>query len=607
MLVPLVTAVFLALMSASLAADHPVEGDFLRLRDPGNPERRVARFRASRDPAIQIDDVPDPRITGADLEIEGTLPGDGSSGTIHLAAALWQGLGKPPGSRGYRYLDPELTTGVRRVVIRRARNGGAIVIAARKSNWPYTVTQPQGSIHVRLSFGSETYCAAFHTYRRNEVTPKGVGIVVGRKAPPPATCAPAACGNGVAEGLEECDDGNTTDGDGCSADCELENTSAVCAGVPTASGTSLDTVLVASGLASPVDVQAAPLDPNRIFVVEKAGRIRVVKNGALLPTPFLSIEGKVSGGFEQGLLGLAFHPDYENNGRFFVNYTDTNGDTVVARYQVSADPDVADPASETVVLTVDQPFSNHNAGQLAFGPDGYLYVGLGDGGSGFDPADRAQDDTTLLGKMLRIDVDVDAPPFRAVPPSNPNAGAGDPLGLVWAKGLRNPWRYSFDRLTGDLLVADVGQNEWEEIDFQPASSSGGENYGWDIFEGTHCLEPEPHFPSCPDPPVGFTMPIHEYSHAGGACSVTGGYVYRGCRMPDLRGTYFYADWCAGFVRTFEIGPGGLAQNHADRTADLAPGGGRSIDNVTSFGQDARGELYIADQDGEIFRIVPGGG
>jgi len=417
--------------------------------------------------------------------------------------------------------------------------------------------------------------------------------------------ASAGCGNGVAEGTEECDDGNNVNGDGCSAICEVDDISALCAGVPTVTGTNLDSVRVASGLLSPVHITAASLDPNRLFVIEQLGRIRIVKNGALLPTPFLDIEGKVdSNGNEQGLLGLAFHPDFESNNRFFVNYTNANGDTVVARYEIGGNPDEADLSSEKILLTISQPFGNHNGGQVAFGPDGFLYVGMGDGGSAGDPQENGQRDDTLLGKLLRLDVDVDIQPYYAVPPSNPNAGAGDPLGLIWAKGLRNPWRFSFDRATGDLYIGDVGQNQWEEVDFQPGTSTGGENYGWDVFEGDeHCFDPQPLFTDCPEPPTGFTMPIVEYSHGEG-CSVTGGFVYRGCRMPGLHGTYFYSDFCSEFIRTFTV-VGGAPQNQTDRTADLAPGGGLSIDAVTSFGEDARGELYIADRGGEIFKIVPG--
>jgi glucose/arabinose dehydrogenase len=270
---------------------------------------------------------------------------------------------------------------------------------------------------------------------------------------------------------------------------------------------------------------------------------------------------------------------------------------VVARYEVSLDPDVADDTSEEILLTIPQPASNHNGGQVAFGPDGYLYVGMGDGGGGGDPWETGQDDMALLGKMLRIDVDIETAPFHAVPPDNPDAGIGLPLGLIWSKGLRNPWRFSFDRDTGDIYIADVGQNMVEEIDFEPASSTGGVNWGWDIFEGSSCFEPDPD-PTCPSPPTGFTFPVHEYTHAEG-CSVTGGYVYRGCAMPDLAGRYFYSDYCTPFVDTFVMS-GGLATSFVDKTGELGAG----LSNASSFGQDARGELYIVDHGGSVWRIVP---
>jgi len=249
-----------------------------------------------------------------------------------------------------------------------------------------------------------------------------------------------------------------------------------------------------------------------------------------------------------------------------------------------------------VLLVVEQPAGNHNGGQIAFGPDGLLYVGTGDGGGGGDPFETAQDDTSLLGKILRLDVDTDTPPYYSVPAANPRAAAGAPLGLVWAKGVRNPWRFSFDRETGDLYVGDVGQGKIEEIDFQPASSAGGENYGWDIFEGTSCHEPAPD-EACPAPATGFTEPIVEYPHADG-CSVTGGFAYRGCALPTLHGTYFYADFCTAFVRTFEVF-GGTPILQADVTS--AFGG---IRRISAFGEDARGELYVVSLDGTVRKMIP---
>ena len=262
------------------------------------------------------------------------------------------------------------------------------------------------------------------------------------------------------------------------------------------SGTTIQLQQVVSGLNLPVTVENAGDGSGRIFIVQQTGQIRILSGGTLLPTPFLNISALVSCCGEQGLLGLAFHPDYANNGFFYVNYTNVAGDTVVARYEVSAtDPNVADPNSAQTVLTQDQPFSNHNGGQLAFGPDGYLYIALGDGGSGGDPQDNGQNLNTWLGKLLRVDVNGDdfpGDPNRnyAVPPDNPFVGIAG-LDEIWAYGLRNPWRCTFDRVTGDLFIADVGQNAWEEINFQPASSGGGENYGWDVLEGAHCFEDIP--------------------------------------------------------------------------------------------------------------------
>jgi glucose/arabinose dehydrogenase len=363
--------------------------------------------------------------------------------------------------------------------------------------------------------------------------------------------------------------------------------------------TQLTTVRVASGLSAPVFVTSPPGDFDRLFIVEQTGRIRILTGGEVLPNPFLDISDNVSYGGERGLLGLAFHPDYTDNGFFYVNYTDNDGNTVIARFSVSDDPNLADPSSDATILTIDQPYGNHNGGMIAFGPqDGYLYIGMGDGGSGGDPENRAQDDGQLLGKLLRIDVDGGFP--YAIPPDNPFAGPGDPLDEIWAKGLRNPWRFSFDRETYDLYIGDVGQNLWEEIDFQPAASQGGENYGWRLMEGNHCYNP----PSDCDP-GGLTYPIYEYSHGGSPfrCSITGGYVYRGSAIPDLAGTYFFADYCSNQIWSFRYVDGDITE-FTDRTDELDPGSGMSIDDISSFGQDANGELYIIDLGGEVFKIVP---
>lgn len=411
------------------------------------------------------------------------------------------------------------------------------------------------------------------------------------------------CGNGVAEYPEECDDGGVVSLDGCSATCVLEDLSARCVGVASSAGTDLDAVVVTSAVDQPVYATSPPLDPRRLFVVERPGRIRIVDlNGDVLAaTPYLNIANQVSESGEGGLLSMAFHPDFETNGWFFVNYTNNSGDTVIARFEAS-DPDDAtvNSSSQRVLLVINQPYENHNGGQIAFGADGYLYVGMGDGGGGGDPDETAQDDSSLLGKMLRIDVDVASSPYYAVPVTNPGYIDGSSeLELIWAKGLRNPWRFSFDLVTGDLWIGDVGQEIREEIDFQSAASTGGENYGWDIFESDLCYEPDP-APSCPGPPyTGFTMPVHDYTHSEG-CSISGGFVYRGCAMPDLADTYFYSDYCGGFVRTFEAN-GGVPQNHDDVSTDLTPVGA-SIGSIVSYGQDARGELYIMDLQ-RVFRIV----
>lgn len=374
----------------------------------------------------------------------------------------------------------------------------------------------------------------------------------------------------------------------------------------------LTTQRVASNLRYPVFATAPAGDP-RLFIVDQRGVIRVLKDGAVLATPFLDIDDlipNIGGNDERGLLGLAFHPDYATNGYFYVNYINLSSDTVIARYTVSADPDVADRNSGFPILSIDQPFNNHNGGTLLFGPDdGYLYIGMGDGGDAGDPGNRAQRMDTLLGKMLRIDVD-GGPPY-AIPPDNPFVGPGDPLDEIWSNGLRNPYRWSFDRLTGDMWIADVGQYAWEEVDFEPAGSPGGVNYGWRRMEGNHCFNPPD---NCNDGTL--TLPIHEYSHGGGRCSITGGYVYRGDAIPSLRGAYFFADYCSDQIWSLRY-ENGTVLDLTDRTAELAPGGGLSIINIAGFGEDGFGELYICDRgtgaDGEVYKIalhpsdVPEGG
>ena len=370
--------------------------------------------------------------------------------------------------------------------------------------------------------------------------------------------------------------------------------------------TQLTTVRVAAGLTRPDFVTAPPGDLARLFIVEQRGsdnrgRIKILKQGTVLARAFLTT-APLSTGFEQGLLGLAFAPDYATSGRFYIDYTRADGTTLVERHTVSADPDSANP-SGTVILTVPQPFANHNGGWLGFGPDGYLYVSLGDGGDAGDPGDRAQNLNTLLGKLLRIDV---SGATYSIPPSNPFAGATPGLDEIWAFGLRNPWRPAFDRVTGDLVIADVGQGQREEIDFQPASSQGGLNYGWRCYEGTNFFSESSTTPcgSCLAAGCPKVSPVWEYPHTESRCSVTGGYVYRGDSIPDFHGVYFFADYCAGTIYSGRF-QGGPLVDVVDRTAELAPGGGLSIGSITSFGEDARGELYICDQEGEVFRIVAG--
>jgi glucose/arabinose dehydrogenase len=337
---------------------------------------------------------------------------------------------------------------------------------------------------------------------------------------------------------------------------------------------------VASGLDRPLDIQSARDGTGRLFIVEQGGVIRILQNGAMLETPFLDISERITDkGNEQGLLGLAFHPDFKNNGIFYVNYTEGSGDTVIARF--SAQGDIADPNSEARLLGVKQPFPNHNGGGLAFGPDGYLYIGLGDGGSGGDPQGNGQSLDTLLGKILRIDVNSGDP--YAIPADNPFGNE------ILHYGLRNPWRFSFDSLTGDLWIGDVGQGSWEEIDYLPAGTPGGVNFGWNVFEGMHEYTTGVQLDN-------LRMPLFEYSHSEG-CSVTGGYVYRGS-MPEWQGVYFYADFCSGTVW-------GVLQ-----TEDM---NGETFNStvlfqtgaqITSFGVDEAGEIYFADRSGNILRLAP---
>ena len=365
---------------------------------------------------------------------------------------------------------------------------------------------------------------------------------------------------------------------------------------------------VVTGIGSPTDIQNARDGSGRLFLVKQTGQIVVWKNGAVLPVSFLNLSSLILLGGEQGLLGLAFHPDYATNGYFYVNYTSKpDGATVVARYSRSANnPDVADPQSAAILMTIDQPYNNHNGGAVRFGPDGYLYIGMGDGGSANDPENRAQNLTSLLGKMLRIDVNTTTGQLPyGIPPDNPFVAS--PPGAraeIWAYGLRNPWRFSFDSVTGHLFIGDVGQNAREEVDFVRAGTAGGMNFGWRLMEGNQCTnllgDPQPCNPS------GFTPPLLDYDHAKG-CSITGGYVYRGRAVPELRssglavagqlfdGVYIYGDFCRGTIWRVSANAAGGILNTVLLESGLS---------ITAFGEDENGELYVADsRAGTIYRLA----
>jgi len=345
---------------------------------------------------------------------------------------------------------------------------------------------------------------------------------------------------------------------------------------------------VVDGLDRPLFAGNAHDDSGRLFIIEKPGLIRILQAGQLLPTPFLDIQERIkSSGSEQGLLGLAFAPDYAKSGYFFVDYTDLKGDTVIARFQVSTnDPNVAAANSEFIVLQVDQPAANHNGGMLAFGPDGMLFIGLGDGGGSGDTYGNGQNPKTLLGKLLRLDVTSHPDRPYTIPADNPwvktDWNGVDVRDEVWALGLRNPWRFSFDRQTHDLWIGDVGQNQYEEIDFIPAASQGGLNLGWPLMEGAHCYRDEVNCDT-----EDLTLPVAEYTHANG-CSVTGGYVYRGVRFPVLNGVYFYGDYCNGNIWATWPAPDGAWHTTQVIDTDLS---------LSSFGEDEAGELYVTDLSG----------
>lgn len=349
---------------------------------------------------------------------------------------------------------------------------------------------------------------------------------------------------------------------------------------------------VVSGLSAPVLVTHAGDGSGRLFIVEQVGRIRVVKNGVLLPKPFLDLSKELAQGGEQGLLGLAFHPKYETNGKFYINATLPDGDTVINEYRVSpTNPDVATRVGGRRILRIDQPYANHNGGHIAFGPDGYLYIGMGDGGSAGDPGNRAQNLDSLLGKMLRIDVNgTSSGRAYRIPASNPYVGRTG-RDEIWSRGLRNPWRWSFDRLKGDFWIGDVGQNRYEEIDrstvTENASRGRGVNYGWRVMEGRHCYRPSS---GCST--SGKILPVVEYTHSQG-CSVTGGYVYRGTKLPSLVARYVFGDYCTGTIWTIPRTARGPATKSLLMDTSY---------RISSFGEDESGELYVVDHGGTVYRF-----
>jgi len=354
-------------------------------------------------------------------------------------------------------------------------------------------------------------------------------------------------------------------------------------------------LLKASGLSQPLFVSSVHDGSGRLFIVEKTGRIRIYYGGHVYATPFLDIHTLVSQGSEQGLLGLAFSPAFKTNHHLYVNYTNLSGNTVIREYRASTtNPNVVVTSSARTILTITQPYANHNGGMLAFGPDGYLYIGMGDGGSAGDPGNRAQSLNTLLGKMLRIDVNHTTSTRQyAIPSTNPFVGKYG-LDEIWEYGLRNPWRFSFDKLNGNLFIGDVGQDTWEEIDRGVRTASGAgraANWGWHVLEGRACYSPPT---GCST--AGKAMPLAVYQHLNGRCSVTGGYVYRGSAIPALAGVYLFADYCTGEIFGVTAGASPPLTPTLLLDTNLA---------ISSFGQDEAGELYVTDLNGAFYKIVQG--
>jgi glucose/arabinose dehydrogenase len=364
-----------------------------------------------------------------------------------------------------------------------------------------------------------------------------------------------------------------------------DDTSSTAQAATTTNEVTLGVEEVASGLDQPVYVTAPATDP-RLFIVEQPGRIRIVENGKLLDKPFLDIVNKVGSGGERGLLSVAFHPQYRSNGFLFVNYTDKKGDTQIERYAVSADKNAADPRTGKLILAIDQPYSNHNGGLNLFGPDGMLYIGMGDGGSQGDPHGNGQNRNALLGKLLRLNVDRGGP--YLIPSANPYANGGG-RGEIWAIGLRNPWRFSFDRFTGLLYIADVGGDRFEEVDVVPMSVAGV-NYGWSTMEGPACNRSS----NCDQ--TGLQKPALSYAtHQNSTCAIIGGSVYHGRKIPEITGQYFYSDYCNSWLKSFGFANGKVTDEHEWPVGRLG--------SISSFGEDSQGELYICTSSGRVYRII----
>ena len=379
----------------------------------------------------------------------------------------------------------------------------------------------------------------------------------------------------------------------------------------------LSSVLIADGYKKPVFITSYPNNAKLLYIVEQAGLIKIINDGKKLSRPFFDINKRVVNpnrpGDERGLLGFAFHPNHTNNGKFYINYMDNDGNTIVSEFSTNSELR-ANHKSERIILKLKQPYGNHNGGDIQFGPDGYLYISIGDGGKAGDPLNAGQDLSSLFGKIIRIDIE--QKPY-GIPKSNPFFGQKDKREEIWAWGLRNVWRFSFDKQTGDKYLADVGQNKWEEVNFEPASSKGGLNYGWRIMEANHCYDPKENCPT-----EGLIKPIIEYpndaNHPAFAfriieelsfsetdvegCSVTGGYVYRGQKIKSMEGQYIFGDYCSGNIWTLKV-VNGKAINFKNRTEEINIGGGEFTTYISSFGQDSDGEIYIIDYNGGIYKLI----